>query len=236
MNWTNFTIGLSVVTIVVMGFIVLSPAHASSGCADKHENVSRINPTELSDYQKCVFDYYGKTSGVHGNFLWFSLNGEFYHIQKDDIIDTTPDGIQRLIVKTILEDDVAAKLEEAQTMLELASMNERKYAEEIRELKERIGNLQEITEGLATDAYQLTQISHFGGKLRIHFQSHIDGSIADHFYETRVSYTNITPDVFRKIKNAMNEVVRAAYEQGYEDGYKAGYKDGYNQAVSDLNK
>ena len=29
MNWTKFNIGLSVVTIVVMGFFVLAPAHAS---------------------------------------------------------------------------------------------------------------------------------------------------------------------------------------------------------------
>ena len=82
MNWTNFTIGLSVVTIVVMGFIVLSPAHASSGCADKHENVTRFNPTELSDYQKCVFEHYGKTSGEMGSFVWFAIDGEYYHIQQ----------------------------------------------------------------------------------------------------------------------------------------------------------
>ena len=70
MNWTNFTIGLSVVTIVVMGFIVLSPAHASSGCLDKHENVSRINPTELSDYQKCVHKHYGNDVGTVGDYIW----------------------------------------------------------------------------------------------------------------------------------------------------------------------
>ena len=28
MNWTKFNIGLSVITIVVMGFFVLAPAHA----------------------------------------------------------------------------------------------------------------------------------------------------------------------------------------------------------------
>ena len=29
MNWTNFTIGLSAVVIVIMGFVVLSPANAA---------------------------------------------------------------------------------------------------------------------------------------------------------------------------------------------------------------
>ena len=78
MNWTNFTIGLATVTIVVMGFIVLNPAYASSGCSEKHENVTRFNPTELSDYQKCVYEHYGRTSGQHGSFVWFAVDGEFY--------------------------------------------------------------------------------------------------------------------------------------------------------------
>ena len=47
------------VMVALFGLAIV-PAYASSGCADKHENVTRFNPTELSDYQKCVYEHYGK--------------------------------------------------------------------------------------------------------------------------------------------------------------------------------
>ena len=62
--------------MVALFALAIVPAYASSGCADKHEKVTRFNPTTLSDYQKCVYDHYGKTSGVAGKFVWFAIDGE----------------------------------------------------------------------------------------------------------------------------------------------------------------
>ena len=59
---------IAAITIAVFVFVGLPyAAFASSGCSEKHENVSRFNPTELSDYQKCVFEWTSeKKSGTVG--------------------------------------------------------------------------------------------------------------------------------------------------------------------------
>ena len=104
MNWTKFNIGLSVITIVVMGFVVLNPAFAmaNSGCADKHENVSRFNPTDLSDYQKCVFEWNGTTSGIVGDYVWFNGGGEYFYIHKNQIMGKTHAGIEKVVEGVVL--------------------------------------------------------------------------------------------------------------------------------------
>ena len=45
---------------------------------------SRINPTELSNYQKCVLAVnYGETdSGVLGDILWVRIEGEYFSVSK----------------------------------------------------------------------------------------------------------------------------------------------------------
>ena len=150
MNWTKFNIVLSVITIVVMGFVVLNPAHASSGCLDKHENVSRINPTELSDYQKCVHKFYGNTAGTVGTgTVWFYANGEFHHVSKDDVLNATGDDLEHLIVKTILQDAAAKQLAEAQAQLE--TLNAARLL-----LEGEVGDLKTLNASLATQVATLT--------------------------------------------------------------------------------
>ena len=48
---------------------------------------SRVNPTELSDYQKCVLGVnYGETdSGVLGDLLWVRVDGEYYSVSKREL-------------------------------------------------------------------------------------------------------------------------------------------------------
>ena len=45
---------------------------------------SRINPTELSDYQKCYLSqYHGETnSGSLGDLLWVRIDGEYFSVSK----------------------------------------------------------------------------------------------------------------------------------------------------------
>ena len=45
---------------------------------------SRINPTELSDYQKCILSvHHGETnSGVLGDLLWVRIEGEYFSTSK----------------------------------------------------------------------------------------------------------------------------------------------------------
>ncbi len=44
----------------------------------------RINPTELSDRQKCILSvHYGETnSGAMGNILWIRIDGEYFSVSK----------------------------------------------------------------------------------------------------------------------------------------------------------
>ena len=48
---------------------------------------SRINPTELSDYQKCYLSqYHGETdSGALGDLLWIRIEGEYFSLSKREL-------------------------------------------------------------------------------------------------------------------------------------------------------
>ena len=186
-----------------------------------------------------------KTAGSHAGFRMVLIDGHFYHINKDDIIDTTADGIERLIVKTILEDDVAGKLKEAQEELEVMKKYLDENSAEVVELKAKVGKLQgridavrSITEG--SDATRVArlhpQTEVYGGSIRVYEQVLVDGQIVrGDLIASTAADLRITQEVFNIVRRHVEEVARKAYEEGYKDGYKAGYKDGYNAAVTDLN-
>ena len=48
---------------------------------------SRINPTELSDYQECILaTHYGETdSGNLGDILWVRIEGEYFSVSKREL-------------------------------------------------------------------------------------------------------------------------------------------------------
>ena len=48
---------------------------------------SRINPTKLSDYQKCILSvHYGETdSGSLGSLLWIRIEGEYFSVSKNSL-------------------------------------------------------------------------------------------------------------------------------------------------------
>ena len=232
MNWTNFTIGLSMVTIVVMGFIVLSPAHASSGCADKHENVTRFNPTELSDYQKCVHEFYGRTSGAHAGFVWFAVDGKFYHIDKDEILNATGSDIEHLVVKTILEDGLAEKIAQYETDIEvmarvLGDRNEKvlELQGELDELQKEIDTIKSRT-GTHTNSVNV-RINEHGVTL-----SHSEVNIAERRFTTEdllnsdLNIVGLADDLVDEIRVVMESIATEAYNEGYADGYRDGFAAG----------
>ena len=73
---------------------------------DKHENVSRINPTELSDYQKCVHKHYGNEVGTVGDYIWMQHNGEFIYIKMDKLVGKSNAQVQQVIIQTIVDQTV----------------------------------------------------------------------------------------------------------------------------------
>ena len=48
---------------------------------------SRINPTELSDYQECILAvHYGETdSGELGGILWVRIEGQYFSVSKREL-------------------------------------------------------------------------------------------------------------------------------------------------------
>ena len=257
MNWTKFNIVLSVITIVVMGFVVLNPAWASSGCADKHENVSRFNPTELSDYQKCVFKWKGQEVGTIGEHIWMQHNGEFIYIKMDKLVGKSNAQVEQVIIKTVVDQAVKAELTQAQA--DLATMERLKLGAEadLKTLRDKIDALTNIAEAsVKLPAGYTYQIG--GGAIKGNetldgayniVLGRISGPKVDGVWPFNKVIANVTltnadsrelqaimsnTTLMRAIHNLAAEIASDAYNQGYEDGYKAGYAAGYNAGIASV--
>ena len=231
MNWTNFTIGLSVVTIVVMGFIVLSPAHASSGCLDKHENVTRFNPTELSDYQKCVHEHYGNEVGTVGKYLWINHEGAYTYIPMKELAGKSEAAVIETVIEYVIKTEIRTITTNIEKLRELAAL----------------GAIDADTLKTATDALNAKISSNFTENSDRNNPVNVtrDGTTASTHTVTidttlRSVYDAGRYDDIRHIaSNAIMQHIANAMEQAYKDGYADGYADGYvagyNQAVTDQN-
>ena len=237
--------------MVAMFALAIVPAYASSGCADKHENVSRFNPTELSDYQKCVFKWKGQEVGTVGQHIWMQHNGEFIYIKMDKLVGKSNAQIETVVINTIIKTVIDNELLEAER--KLVVLKDLKIAEldvEIDRLQARIDSLTKITKAASitdhahiktfrttklqhsTDTSDIIAIEYYNGIVEGAVQwvsVPIDGDLA--WQLNRFSGTELA-----KLKILVADVAEAAYKQGYQDGYRDGYIDGYNQAVDDLNK
>lgn len=100
------------IAAVAMSMSVAAPSFAaSSGCADKYENESRFNPTELSDFQKCVFAWNGTESGTVGSNFWFIANGEYFYMPLANLQGLTRDTIRERMVSMIVVSGLETKIE-----------------------------------------------------------------------------------------------------------------------------
>ena len=230
MNWTNFTIGLSVITIVVMGFIVLSPAHASSGCLDKHENVSRFNPTELSDYQKCVHEHYGNETGVVGKYIWMQHNGDYIYIPIADLAGKSEEAMVEVIVERIVIVEIEAERADLLNKLTvLESLNDESLSGVMTELRKKLDNYYPPN----APAHAKIEVRIDGKEVSAYTMS-VDNEIT-YIMNTFDSIEQVRKNVANLINAKVAAAMQQAYDDGYADGYADGYVAGYNQAVADQN-
>ena len=251
---------IAAITIAVFVFVGLPyAAFASSGCSEKHENISRFNPTELSDYQKCVFEWTGQEIGTVGDYIWMQHNGDFIHIHKDKLIGASNEEVREEIFKATLGQEIADEL--AQTKADLQAAE--RLAEQVPGLEQAIKDLKArvnaINEVKAAGSFTYDNIVNntmgainYGSEYRIGVVSYSveadapadQTHIANPFGEGYLVYHVVNP-VFTfsygsNLKNLsaatmtkIQGIVEKAYAQGYEDGYKAGYADGYRDGVRD---
>ena len=221
------------VAIAAAALFMTASAHASSGCSEKHENVSRFNPTELSDYQKCVYAWKGQTSGQHGNFVWFAVGDTFYEIQKTEILNTTGNDFEHLIVKTILEDGAAAKIAQYEQDIEVMSRLLGTNNEKVLELQTELDNLQRDIDKITSRTGSHTNtavVSNWRGNyvLRV---TEIDYDTFTH-ETTEIDLpdleglADLEAELVIEIRELMSDIAQEAYNEGYADGYRDGYAAG----------
>ena len=138
------------VAIAAAAMFMTASAHASSGCSEKHENVSRVNPTELSDYQKCVYAWKGQEIGTVGNYIWMQHNGDFIHIHKDKLIGKSQEDVRDEIFKAAIGQEIADEL--AQSKADLAAMERLQLGtkQQLEDLQKKVDRLETITVAVTT--------------------------------------------------------------------------------------
>lgn len=107
---------------MIMETIVASVVAGSSVCSDHFENVSRFNPTDLSDFQKCVYMSNGTTSGVHGSFFWAEVGGEHYYLPVKDIAGKSKQKIEEMMIDLIIVGQFKAKIAELQAQVDALAL------------------------------------------------------------------------------------------------------------------
>ena len=67
-------------------------------CSDIYPNFSRVNPTELSDYQKCILSIHKseEVSGTMGSLFWVKFEDKYYSMPWSYIRKA---GVVRMLLK-----------------------------------------------------------------------------------------------------------------------------------------
>ena len=87
-------------------------------CADVHENISRFNPTELSDFQKCVAIEFDHDSGVVGKNVWVRIGEQFSYTPIADLRGKSRDEAATIIADDFASIALVTELEEQVELLE----------------------------------------------------------------------------------------------------------------------
>ena len=241
---------IAAITIAVFVFVGLPyAAFASSGCSEKHENVSRFNPTELSEYQKCVFEWTGQEIGTIGHYIWMQHNGDYIYVPIADLQGKSRAKQERVIVKTIVEIQLETEIREIRTQIEVLKVLD--ISDELQtQLNKRLTALETATANI--NAITTTAISETHTLEELldadYNHTHITVTVGDRTYsigETATRFVsnkngnNATVTIggltLTQLINEVRSEIQNAYNDGYSDGYKQGYQDGWNDAVDAMN-
>ena len=143
--------------------IIASVIAGTSVCSDHFDNVSRFNPTDLSDYQQCFHITNDNHSGLVGNNLWVRDGNNFVYIAKSQYAGRSQEAIKEIIVKEIIVERVRTEVTEDLTRIHalMAEINTlRPLAESIPALQTRITALEgEVSTHLTTIGVRDNRIS-----------------------------------------------------------------------------
>lgn len=189
--------------------VVAAVLSGSGVCSDYYDNPARYMPTELSDYQKCVYQVHGTDYGVIGKNAWIALNDEYVYIPIDKIAGKSRSVVSKVVT---LEITKAIAPEVAFDVAEFLNAS--------------------TDETNPTLSYTFAN----GHTLTIErdprYPWHNDAwSISSTLLDGRefIGGANRAYDFIE----IFQEIASDAYNQGYEDGYAQGYADGYNQGFAD---
>ena len=103
---------------------------AQAGCSDNNPQVTRLNPTELSGYQKCWLQEHRpeEPSGVIGNLFYFeTVKGEYFSTTVESLIKMKPDAASEYVTSQVVSatmDRVEEIMKEDGTLLAEAELQD----------------------------------------------------------------------------------------------------------------
>ena len=98
--------------------IIASVMAGTTACSDHFENVSRFNPTDLSDYQMCVHTVHGHEAGTVGKHLWVQIDGQFFTVGLDELKGKNQNDMLDVVNKSIAEQVLEAEIETLEAQIE----------------------------------------------------------------------------------------------------------------------
>ena len=134
--------------------LVGSATTAQAGCSDNNLQVTRLNPTELSGYQKCWLQEHrpDEPSGVVGNLFYFeTVKGEYFSTTVESIVRMKPDAAAEYVTAQV----VSATMDQVEEI-----MNEDGTVAEAEELQNAVLDIEEKIESEIVRADKLVRQQH----------------------------------------------------------------------------
>jgi len=254
---------MKIITTALTAITLSTNAFASEGHSCSHfDNVSRFNPTELSEFQKCVINKHeDKEAGIFGNLFWIKVGDDIVSMQTKLLRDAgskdaAKEIIKSEIISSITDAEVTKLKSEIATLKGLVSeiptlkSNLKAKTDALEALEMRIANatrdrtLDQVNAAKANgDHYKNTAYTPTSNKAG---WDNVSDASAPRYYigevngipqygtELRVSIGNdIISSRLDTNLARISEVVEEVFDAGYESGYEDGYADGYRDGFAD---
>ena len=102
----------------ILALVILVFSTTAHAACEEHSKATRVNPTELSEYQMCWLDEYrgDEAHGVLGSLFYIKVDGDYVSMPIKDLVirgeDKSIDYVNLLVNKKVHEDLIKAAREE----------------------------------------------------------------------------------------------------------------------------